>query len=186
MGMGKIFYSVAETPWTRLLLASSAHGLMAAYFVSESGERSTLRKLMAAYPSEEWVESAQANHRTEEELRAYSAGELHQFTLTLDLQGTPFQVEVWRALLDIPYGETRTYADIARAVGRPQAFRAVGLANHSNPIPIIVPCHRVIGSTGRLVGYGGGLPLKKALLEHERRHAPRPSGCLQRSLSLWQ
>ncbi len=184
--METIYYSVADTPWTRLLLASGARGLVAAFFVSGSGEQDALRKLRAAFPGEEFVHSRQANRRTAEELQAYSAGELKQFTVPLDLRGTPFQLEVWRALLGIPYAETRTYADIARMTGRPRAFRAVGLANHCNPIAMIVPCHRVIGSNGRLVGYGGGLALKQALLEHERRHSPQPSALPSESLPLWQ
>jgi O-6-methylguanine DNA methyltransferase len=184
--METIYYSVADTSWTRLLVASCDRGLVAAFFVSDSGERDALGKLRAAFPGGEFVESPQANRRTAEELQAYSAGELKQFTVPLDLRGTSFQLEVWRALLDIPYAETRTYAEIARRTGRPRAFRAVGLANHSNPIAIIVPCHRVIGSNGRLVGYGGGLGLKKALLKHERRHAPQQSGLHQESLPLWQ
>jgi len=103
------------------------------------------------------------------QLRSYFAGALTRFDLPLDMQGTPFQLRVWRALLEIPYGETRCYADIARAVGSPRAMRAVGAANGANPIPIVVPCHRVIGSGGKLVGYGGGLPLKKLLLDLEAR-----------------
>jgi methylated-DNA-[protein]-cysteine S-methyltransferase len=85
----------------------------------------------------------------------------------LDLEGTDFQLRVWHELLTIPYGETRSYAQIAEAIGRPKAVRAVGAANGSNPVAILVPCHRVIGSNGKLTGYGGGLPLKKRLLELE-------------------
>lgn len=102
------------------------------------------------------------------QLRAYFAGELREFRLPLDLQGSPFQLSVWRALCTIPYGQTRSYSDIARAIGSPKAVRAVGAANGANPVPIVVPCHRVIGAGGSLVGYGGGLPLKKRLLELER------------------
>jgi methylated-DNA-[protein]-cysteine S-methyltransferase len=103
-----------------------------------------------------------------QQLRAYFAGELREFRLPLDLRGTEFQLRVWRQLLTIPYGETRSYGEIARAMGAPNAVRAVGAANGANPIAIVVPCHRVIGSGGKLVGYGGGLPLKKRLLELER------------------
>jgi len=102
------------------------------------------------------------------QLRAYFAGGLREFHLPLDLRGTDFQLRVWRQLLTIPYGETRSYADIARAIGAPASVRAVGAANGANPIPIVVPCHRVIGAGGKLVGYGGGLALKKRLLEMER------------------
>jgi methylated-DNA-[protein]-cysteine S-methyltransferase len=101
------------------------------------------------------------------QLRAYFAGRLREFDLPLDLQGTAFQLSVWRELERIPYGETRSYSQIAAAIGAPQSVRAVGAANGANPIPIVVPCHRVIGAGGKLVGYGGGLPLKKRLLELE-------------------
>ena len=101
------------------------------------------------------------------QLRAYFQGELKEFRLPLDLQGTEFQKRVWRQLNTIPYGATRSYQQIAREIGRPQAIRAVGAANGANPVPIVVPCHRVIGAGGKLVGYGGGLPLKKRLLALE-------------------
>ena len=102
-----------------------------------------------------------------DQLRRYFAGEHVQFTCPLDLHGTPFQVAVWQALVRIPYGETRSYAEIAQAIDRPRAVRAVGAANGANPVAIIVPCHRVIGSNGTLTGYGGGLPTKRWLLSLE-------------------
>jgi methylated-DNA-[protein]-cysteine S-methyltransferase len=102
-----------------------------------------------------------------DELRRYLAGEHVQFTCPLDLHGTPFQVEVWEELYRIPYGETRTYAEIACSIGRPAAVRAVGAANGANPVATIVPCHRVMGSNGNLTGYGGGLPTKAWLLALE-------------------
>jgi O-6-methylguanine DNA methyltransferase len=103
-----------------------------------------------------------------EQLNAYFEGTLRAFSVPLDLRGTPFQLSVWNALLDIPYGEVRSYGDIARAIDRPSAVRAVGAANGANPVPIIVPCHRVIGSSGKLVGYGGGVDIKERLLRLER------------------
>jgi methylated-DNA-[protein]-cysteine S-methyltransferase len=107
------------------------------------------------------------------QLEAYFAGELIEFDLELDLIGTDFQRRVWTALLTIPYGETRSYGEIAQQIGSPGASRAVGLANGHNPIGIIVPCHRVIGANGSLTGYGGGLHRKRSLLELERnRMAP--------------
>jgi O-6-methylguanine DNA methyltransferase len=102
-----------------------------------------------------------------EQLTAYLEGDLRVFSMPLDLQGTPFQLSVWRALLSVEYGSVCTYASLAASVGRPAAVRAVGLANGSNPIPIIVPCHRIIGSNGTLTGYGGGMPLKAQLLRLE-------------------
>jgi methylated-DNA-[protein]-cysteine S-methyltransferase len=107
--------------------------------------------------------------RAREELIAYYAGKLAEFKVPLAPHGTPFQQRVWQALLEIPFGETQSYGQLARRIGSPNAARAVGLANGRNPIAIIIPCHRVIGSSGSLVGYGGGLPRKKWLLEHEAR-----------------
>jgi methylated-DNA-[protein]-cysteine S-methyltransferase len=102
-------------------------------------------------------------------LRAYFGGELEAFDLVLAPKGTPFQLSVWKKLCQIPFGETISYGELARRIGNPKACRAVGLANGSNPIAIIVPCHRVIGSNGKLTGYGGGLPIKEKLLALERR-----------------
>lgn len=103
------------------------------------------------------------------QLAEYFAGSRRRFDLPLDARGTAFQKSVWRALEDIPYGATRSYGDIARAVGKPTACRAVGQANNKNPIAIIIPCHRVIGADGGLTGYGGGLGIKQFLLELEKR-----------------
>ncbi len=105
------------------------------------------------------------------QLRRYFAGERVQFSCPLDLRGTPFQVDVWEELYRIPYGSTRSYAQIAQAIGRPKAVRAVGAANGANPVAVIVPCHRVIGSNGTLTGYGGGLSMKAWLLALEAPHA---------------
>lgn len=104
----------------------------------------------------------------EEQLTAYFDGELKEFTLELRLNGTPFQRTVWDQLRRIPYGETRSYGQLAAALGSPAASRAVGLANGKNPVGIIVPCHRVVGADGSLTGYGGGLPRKQRLLDFER------------------
>ncbi|SNX64971.1 methylated-DNA-[protein]-cysteine S-methyltransferase [Streptomyces sp. TLI_55] len=103
-----------------------------------------------------------------DQLEAYFASELKEFTLELRLHGTPFQRSVWEQLLRIPYGETRSYGELAEALGNPGASRAVGLANGKNPVSIIVPCHRVVGSNGSLTGYGGGLERKQRLLDFER------------------
>ena len=102
------------------------------------------------------------------QLSEFFDGRRKAFDVKLSLRGTPFQLEVWRTLLRIPYGETRTYAEIAKSIGRPAATRAVGAANGANPIPIIVPCHRVIGSNGSLTGFGGGIDVKRWLLDFER------------------
>lgn len=104
------------------------------------------------------------------QLNEYFAGQRFSFTLPIHQEGTPFQMKCWAALRDIPYGETRTYAQQASAIGNPKACRAVGGANHHNRVMIVVPCHRVIGADGTLTGFGGGLDMKRWLLEHERRH----------------
>lgn len=106
--------------------------------------------------------------QAEAELNEYFAGRRMRFSVPLFISGTEFQKKVWQALTGIPYGETRSYGEIAAAIGKPKACRAVGMANHVNPLPIFVPCHRVIGAGGSLTGYGGGLPTKVFLLELER------------------
>nr|WP_321464727.1 methylated-DNA--[protein]-cysteine S-methyltransferase [uncultured Desulfobulbus sp.] len=107
------------------------------------------------------------------QLQAYLAGELHVFDLPLSLTGTPFQQQVWRELLSIPYGETRTYGELAKRLGNRGKARAVGGAAHANPIAIVVPCHRLLGAGGKLTGFGGGLPMKQALLDLEKNSLPR-------------
>ncbi len=102
------------------------------------------------------------------ELNEYFAGERREFSFPLDLRGTDFQLACWNALLEIPYGETRSYRDIAESIGHPHAYRAVGMSNNRNPVAIVVPCHRVIASSGSLCGYGGGLDLKRKLLDLEQ------------------
>ena len=105
------------------------------------------------------------------ELDEYFQGRRKTFDIPCRTQGTAFQEKVWAALREIPYGETRSYRDIAEAIGHPKAYRAVGMANNANPLFIIIPCHRVIGADGSLTGYGGGLPMKKALLMLEKKHS---------------
>lgn len=107
------------------------------------------------------------------QLQEYFSGRRTDFDLPLAVQGTEFQTDVWKALASIPYGQTRTYAQIAERIGRPRAFRAVGMANHCNPIAIVLPCHRVVGAKGALTGYAGGLEAKRYLLELEAGHLPR-------------
>jgi len=125
-------------------------------------------------PAAGWVRAGASSHpaakfarQTIAELKDYAAGKLKRFTVPLDLQGTPFQLKVWKALCSIPYGGTRSYKEIARQVGNPKASRAVGMANHWNPVAIVVPCHRVVASDGSLGGYAGGLDLKAKILQME-------------------
>ena len=124
-------------------------------------------------PPPNWQAVATLPYPVADQLDAYFAGHLQSFDLPLRPQGTAFQRKVWAALLEIPYGETISYLELARRIGNPNSVRAVGLANGKNPLPIVVPCHRVIGSNGALVGYGGGLPIKRALLALEGAFSPQ-------------
>jgi O-6-methylguanine DNA methyltransferase len=154
-----------------LFLAASAQGLVALEFDArlpgQQSIRPNPRHLREEKRGFKFEESPRLLQPYVSELEEYFAGNRREFTFPLDLRGTDFQKACWRALLAIPYGETRTYADIARAIGKPNAFRAVGMANNRNPIAIVVPCHRVIASDGTLCGYGGGLDVKRKLLELE-------------------
>ena len=135
-----------------------------------AGDREALRVLrFHGHQDEAWLVDRAPFREAIEQLKAYFAGKLTAFDLALAPAGTPFQLSVWQALRTIPYGETTTYGAIAKQVGRPTAIRAVGAANGANPIPVIIPCHRVIGSNGKLTGFGGGLPIKERLLKLESR-----------------
>lgn len=149
-------YSRMESPVGPLLLAASERGLRLVHF-----DRGNPPKPL---PDETWIESPAALRPYAEQLEAYFRGELREFTCPLDLQGTAFQKKCWEALCSIPYGTTCSYAELARRVGSPRGFRAVGQANHNNPVAIIVPCHRVVGANGSLTGYGGGMATKALLL----------------------
>jgi O-6-methylguanine DNA methyltransferase len=162
-----VFFSVMQSPVGPLLVAATETGLRCVQF--HRG------KLPKAEKDEVWIESREQVRAYEQQIKAYFRGDLREFTCKLDLAGTSFQKDCWRALLRIPYGQTRTYADIAREIGRPQAFRAVGQANHDNPIAIVVPCHRVLGANGMLTGYGGGLSTKEKLLRLEGARFKLPS-----------
>ncbi len=167
------------SPIGPLFLAASDRGLVALEFDARLPGQQTIRPnprdLRAESKAVRFEESASALRPYVLELEEYFAGKRREFEFALDLRGTDFQLACWRALLAIPYGETRSYGDIARAVGRPQGFRAVGMANNRNPVAIVVPCHRVIASDGKLCGYGGGLDVKRKLLELE--------GALSRTLA---
>jgi methylated-DNA-[protein]-cysteine S-methyltransferase len=154
------FWKTIDTPVGSLKLIASARGLAVLVWDDEKDHR--VPALAAEYSDDHPVLV-----ETERQLAEYFAGTRTRFTVTLDFAGTDFQRQVWTALLTIPYGETRSYGQIARQIGKPDAMRAVGAATGRNPISIIAPCHRVIGSTGKLVGFGGGLPVKAQLLAHE-------------------
>ena len=159
------------SPVGPLFLAASNRGLVALEFDARLPGQQTIRPnprdLRAESKAVRFKDSASALRPYVRELEQYFGGARREFTFPLDLRGTDFQLACWRALLAIPYGETRSYGDIARAVGRPKGFRAVGMANNRNPVAIVVPCHRVIASDGTLCGYGGGLDVKRKLLELE-------------------
>jgi O-6-methylguanine DNA methyltransferase len=169
--METLHSTMFTSPVGPLFLAASERGLVALEFDAREPGQQTIRPnprdLREESKSVRFEESKSRMRPYVLELDEYFAGQRREFRFALDLRGTDFQVACWRALLAIPYGETRTYADIARAVGRPKGFRAVGMANNRNPVAIVVPCHRVIASDGTLCGYGGGLDIKRKLLELE-------------------
>ena len=140
--------------------------------VDENGLRYVLFETNKHMPAEigGWQLDRGATKETREQLLRYFAGEIKEFSLPFRLHGTEFQQRTWKKLADIPFGVTWSYAELAEKVGSPKAVRAVGSANGRNPLPIVLPCHRVIGSNGSLTGFGGGLPVKKWLLEHEGVH----------------
>lgn len=160
--MPEIYYTQIESPLGPLLLAADESGVREIRFVNGR---------IPQKPESDWIRNDHDQSLPElaEQLNAYFSGKLEKFELVLSPQGTSFQRSVWNKLCDIPYGETTSYGEIARRIGNPQASRAVGLANGSNPIPIVIPCHRVIGSNGKLTGYGGGISIKEKLLALERR-----------------
>ena len=154
-----IYYRAIDSPIGPLALAGRGRVLTNLRMVDQTYEPNR----------NDWVPDDRAFPDAVEQLEAYFAGERNDFDLELSLAGSEFQRRVWQALLTIPYGETRSYGQVAEQVGATGAARAVGLANGRNPIAIIVPCHRVIGESGSLTGYGGGLDRKRSLLELERR-----------------
>ena len=154
-----LYYSRMESVIGPLWIAVSDKGLVAIDWGSRPFPPTNHLK------GEAWVNSEEKTARAREELTEYLAGKRKEFTIPLDLRsGTEFQRRCWETLTTIPYGKTMSYVEVAKAVGRPGAFRAVGQANHRNPIPIVIPCHRVINADGRLAGYGGGIDLKERLL----------------------
>lgn len=152
-------YTCLDTPIGVLLLAGEGGALKEIRFP---------RNGRAASPEDGWRESRAELASPVRQLTEYFTGERQEFDLRLEPGGTEFQRAVWQEVARIPFGETRSYGDIARSIGKPSACRAVGAANGRNPIPIVVPCHRVIGSDRRLTGFGGGLGVKEALLALER------------------
>jgi methylated-DNA-[protein]-cysteine S-methyltransferase len=153
--------STCTTPAGDLTLVGSARGLRLVLWAGQASPENCI-------PA-----SCEVLDEVARQLRAYFAGDLRRFELPLDLAGTEFQVAAWRALADIPYGTTVSYGEQARRLGHPRAVRAVGAANGRNPLPIVLPCHRIVGADGSLVGFGGGVSLKRRLLDHEAWFARR-------------
>ena len=158
--METLLYLRTPSPAGPLFLAASTKGLVRLEF---EGREQKLNR-----DSIQLQESAPALGPYLQELNEYFAGARREFSFPLDLRGTGFQLACWQALLKIPYGETRSYRDIAQAIGHAHAYRAVGMSNNRNPVAIVVPCHRVIASSGSLCGYGGGLDIKRKLLDLEQ------------------
>ena len=157
-------YTYLDTLIGPLLIAGDAEAIRTIRFP---------KKGKAVQPEPQWNESASGPvSEAVRQLREYFAGKRTEFDLPLEPEGTAFQRRVWRRLQEIPYGETISYGELAKRIGNPKASRAVGAANGKNPIPIVIPCHRVIGANGTLTGFGGGLPIKEALLGLEKKVMP--------------
>ena len=184
---GKIFWESWDSPFGKITVSCSGQGVRELQFgvgklrangrANGNAKRRTGQH-RAIQTTAEMIRAGDSNEpgariarQAIAELQEYAAGRRKRFSMPLDLQGTPFQRKVWKALCAIPYGETRSYLQIARAAGNPRASRAVGMANHNNPVAIVVPCHRVIASDGTLGGYGGGLEMKAKMLQLEKSQA---------------
>lgn len=165
-----IYYDSREYPqWGRFYAAASEKGLCLLRLPGE-GPESFYETIIRRYSPNLLIQDQNCFQAFFGQLGQYLKGLRKEFQVAIDLEGTPFQIMVWEKVKAIPYGQTRSYGDIAQAIGRPASARAVGRANQVNPLPIIVPCHRVIGADGALVGYGGGLALKEKLLNLERKY----------------
>ncbi len=156
-----IYYTTMDSPFGTILIAKNSLGLSHISFQEDPNRKSP--------EAGGWHFNQEAFKETLAQLDAYFNGDLYHFDLPLAPEGTPFQLQVWRSLQMIPYGETISYAELAGKIGKPHAARAVGAANGKNPLPIVIPCHRVIGSNGLLTGYAGGIHIKEALLALEHR-----------------
>ncbi|WP_232698810.1 methylated-DNA--[protein]-cysteine S-methyltransferase [Brevibacillus daliensis] len=163
--MSVLQYSFIDSPIGALTIVTSQKGLCLVEFGKDESNMQAIRKYCQKWGHTLEEEPAlEAHKELHQQITQFFEGKQKIFDIQLDLKGTPFQCKVWNALLQIPYGETRSYKQVAEAIGSEKAVRAVGGANNKNPVPIIVPCHRVIGAGGSLVGYGGGLSIKEHLL----------------------
>lgn len=176
-------YHEYESPIGQIRLAADDGVIISLELAGTPGTNHFLRKGELTYEEsgKKWIADGAEDRETpvicqaHQELEEYFAGKRQRFSVPFSAKGTPFQEKVWKALLTIPYGETRTYGQIAAQIGKPAASRAVGMANHMNPISILIPCHRVVGANGALTGYGGGLDLKEYLLGLEQAAIHRRS-----------
>lgn len=166
----RVTCATIDSPIGELLLVADDQGLRRLGF--QAGPHPLI-------PDPAWIRMAHLAEAFEAQLAEYFAGQRQRFEVPLAPQGTAFQQAVWAALREVPYGTTVSYGELARRLGRPAASRAVGAANGANPVPILIPCHRVIGSLGQLTGFGGGLAIKEALLALERRHETTPGKQLE-------
>ena len=159
-----LYYTTFDSPFWEIILVGNEDGLTHLHMETGKGKRTFIIQ-------EEWQRDDAMFEKAKVQVMEYMQGQRERFDVSLNPQGTPYQKQVWQALCDIPYGEVRTYKEIATAIGNPKASRAVGMANSKNPIPLIVPCHRVIGSTGKLTGFAHGLEAKETLLNFEKNKA---------------
>lgn len=169
----EIFYTRFDSPVGNMWIGSACDGVVWLELPGGTPER-FFRSLQRTFPQGRLIESHDANAQAIAEILEYLQGQRRTFSVHLDPHGTEFQRTTWKEIANIPYGETRSYGDIARAIGRPKALRAVGAASGANPLPLFIPCHRVVGSNGALTGYGGGIELKRKLLEMEQRWGTLP------------
>ena len=166
--MNKIYYSSFDSPiLEKVFVASTERGVCMVDFLKS--EKAFLKRLKKRFPGE-IIRDDRKNKNVLNQLKKYLKGDLKRFDCKTDFKGTPFQKKVWSALAKIPYGQTRSYKEIAQSIGYPKAFRAVGNANGRNSIPLIIPCHRVIENNGGLGGYGHGIGVKRRLLKLEKGH----------------
>jgi len=166
--METIYYSCFSSPFLKkVFVASTERGVCMVDFLKT--EKTFLKRLKERFPGK-IVKGDVKNGDILNQLKKYLKGEIQRFDCRLDFRGTPFQKKVWSALAKIPYAQTRSYKEIAKAIGLPKAYRAVGNANGQNSIPLIIPCHRVIENNGRLGGFGHGIKVKKRLLDFEKAH----------------
>ena len=170
---------ITDTPLGEMIAGATEKGICLLEFTDRKSRSTVKEHIMKVYDARTEERNNEHLRNLEEQLREYFEGKRKDFTLPLDIKGSDFQKLVWNELRNIPYGTTRSYRDQAEAIMRPSSVRAVANANGMNTIAIIIPCHRVIGSDGRLTGYGGGLERKKWLIEHEKKHS---DGIIEQSL----